>query len=194
MRRPNRTVLLALCLCASLLSLSGCIKEKNPDFSNARKVAELATLECYYHNVATYERSSDFIFGLGNIGYKKLWFEYSGIVQMGIDASKVTISPPNGSNEVTITVPPAQVLGLPNIDEGSISDPIIDTGLFTGITTSEKMEALNTAQKALEEIARNDDTLLAQSRDRAKKLLEEYVKNVGDSMGESYTIIWKDVE
>lgn len=40
----------------------------------------------------------------------------------------------------------------------------------------------------------NNDTLMAQARQRAKDLLEEYVINVGEVLGETYTVKWVDAE
>ncbi len=39
-----------------------------------------------------------------------------------------------------------------------------------------------------------DDTMPAAARDRAKVLLEQYVKNVGANLGETYTVKWADAE
>ena len=57
------------------------------------KICELATLKCYYHDVAeeTVEPAAPFRYGLFRFGYKKFWIEYDGIVELGIDADKVDI-------------------------------------------------------------------------------------------------------
>ena len=34
----------------------------------------------------------------------------------------------------------------------------------------------------------------SQAKARAKTLIEEYIKNVGESIGEEYTVEWKDAE
>ena len=46
----------------------------------------------------------------------------------------------------------------------------------------------------MRENAESDDTLKAQARERAKDLLEEYVQNVGEELGQSYTVRWEDAE
>ena len=46
----------------------------------------------------------------------------------------------------------------------------------------------------MEAMAKENTELLAKAKTRAKTLLEEYVKNVGEGIGENYTVEWKDVE
>ena len=51
--KKRSTILLIIISCAMLLG--GCGKEKQTaDFSGVTSVCELATLKCYYHNVAKY--------------------------------------------------------------------------------------------------------------------------------------------
>lgn len=197
MKMVNKLLCLSLASVLSLVTLVGCQEaEKDVDFSNAQYIAELATLECSYHNVARFNRPSDnwLPFDFGEIGKKQMWFEYSGIVRFGIDATKVEVSEPDANNVVTITIPQAQVLGDPDVDVESMSDPIISTGWFTDLTTEEKNSAFSEAQAKMLETASGDDALLSQARERAKTLLEQYVKNVGKEVGETYTITWKDAE
>ena len=78
------------------LPLAGCGK-KEADFSETKAICELATLKCYYHNTSELKQEASGIGKVfGNIGYKKAWIEYDGIVKLGIDASKVKIEP-NGN-------------------------------------------------------------------------------------------------
>lgn len=196
MKAMSKMVLLALMLSTVPFSLYSCHSApKTADFSNAQHVAELATLECYFHNVARFDRTPDnILFNIGEIGKKQLWFEYSGIVRFGVDATKVRISEPDSEGNIVIAIPQAQILGNPDIDETSMSDPLTSTGWFTDITTEEKQRALNSAQDKLLEVASNDDELLSQARDRAKTLLEQYVVNVGNEIGQTYKVTWTDAE
>ena len=70
-----------------VLCLTGCGKEiQTADFSGVTSVCELATLKCYYHNVAKAETEASGIFAKWlKTGYKKIWTEYSGIIEYGID-------------------------------------------------------------------------------------------------------------
>ena len=192
-----KTAGIALTVCLATGLLGGCQTEqpkKEADFSNARDIAKLATFECTYHNVAKIEKDSSKFFLFDMPDWKQEWFEYSATVDFGIDASAVEISKPNESGTVTITLPQAQVLGEPNIKAETMSDYIDNNGWFTKVTADERKEALTLAQLETYERACADDTMLAAARDRAKVLLEQYVKNVGANLNEAYTVKWVDAE
>ena len=80
------------------------------------------------------------------------------------------------------------------LDEDSMSEPLTDTGLFTKITKEEETTALAEAQKNMEETARQNQALLNQAKERAKNLIEGYVKNVGEQTGRKYTVKWIEAE
>lgn len=178
-----------------VLCLTGCGKEtQTADFSGVTSVCELATLKCYYHNVAKAETEASGIFAKWlKTGYKKIWTEYSGIIEYGIDISQVTVSEPDKNGVVTVTMPDAQVLNV-DVDEDSLGTPLTDTGFLTSVTTEEKTTTLAGAQEAMEQQAKENTEMLSQAKARAKALIEEYIKNVGESIGEEYTVEWKDAE
>lgn len=178
-----------------VLCLTGCGKEtQTADFSGVTSVCELATLKCYYHNVAKAETEASGIFAKWlKTGYKKIWTEYSGIIEYGIDISQVTVSEPDKNGVVTVTMPDAQVLNV-DVDEDSLGTPLTDTGFLTSVTTEEKTTTLAGAQEAMEQQAKENTEMLSQAKARAKTLIEKYIKNVGESIGEEYTVEWKDAE
>ena len=178
-----------------VLCLTGCGKEtQTADFSGVTSVCELATLKCYYHNVAKAETEASGIFAKWlKTGYKKIWTEYSGIIEYGIDISQVTVSEPDKNGVVTVTMPDAQVLNV-DVDEDSLGTPLTDTGFLTSVTTEEKTTTLAGAQEAMEQQATENTEMLSQAKARSKTLIEEYIKNVGESIGEEYTVEWKDAE
>ena len=178
-----------------VLCLTGCGKEtQTADFSGVTSVCELATLKCYYHNVAKAETEASGIFAKWlKTGYKKIWTDYSGIIEYGIDISQVTVSEPDKNGVVTVTMPDAQVLNV-DVDEDSLGTPLTDTGFLTSVTTEEKTTTLAGAQEAMEQQAKENTEMLSQAKARAKTLIEEYIKNVGESIGEEYTVEWKDAE
>jgi hypothetical protein len=178
-----------------VLCLTGCGKEtQTADFSGITSVCELATLKCYYHNVAKAETEASGIFAKWlKTGYKKIWTEYSGIIEYGIDISQVTVSEPDKNGVVTVTMPDAQVLNV-DVDEDSLGTPLTDTGFLTSVTTEEKTTTLAGAQEAMEQQAKENTEMLSQAKARAKTLIEEYIKDVGESIGEEYTVEWKDAE
>lgn len=187
-----KVIALPLVLCMCLLLLSGCTKEEKPNFSSINTICELATLECYYHNVAKYEKDPDIDFII-RIGDKKAWIEYSGIVKIGIDANKVSVSDPNSSGVVTVTIPKAKVLSV-DFDVDSINEDLISNGTLASITTEEKTEAIAEAQKDMEETVKANTVLLQQGQQRAKNVIERFVQNVGAQMGKTYTVKWQEVD
>ena len=128
--RQSKQLFVAVVALFIVLGLSGCDKQEQPDFSGYKKIADLATIDCTFHNVAEiYNDGTDIIFGI-NVGYKKAWFEYDGSVELGVDVSQVRIEGPDASNVVTVFVPEAQVLGIPQIDETSFSEQWIKVSRF----------------------------------------------------------------
>lgn len=194
MKLINKGVCVGLCACVGLFGFSGCSTvEAEPDFSGVKEIAELSSLECYYHNVVKYHRDSDgFLFGLGSIGEKNMWFEYDGVVKMGLDISQVSISDPDSNGVVTITIPDVGILGHPDIDADSMTDPIEANGWFTGMTAEDKAQALTDAQNNLLTTAENDVVAKARAKERAMDILEQYVKNVGEAIGKTYTVSWAE--
>lgn len=192
--KPNRFVAIAVALSLCCVMFCGCQKQEEPDFSGFERIAELATLECTFHNVAEiYNDGTDMLFGI-NVGYKKAWFEYDGKVELGVDVSKVKIEGPDVNNVVTITIPKAQVLGLPDADESTFSDIYQDTGVFTKITAVDKSEAYKLAQSNMRETAENDSVLMEQAQTRAKTLLGQFVLNIGEKQGRTYELKFIDAE
>lgn len=177
----------------SINCLFGCGSQKQkPDFSSIKSVCELSTLKCYYHNVATYEKNAHGLLKVFGSGYKKIWIEYSGIVNLGIDINKVDISEPDTNNVITIKIPDAEVQST-SLDKSTLSEPLNDKGVFTKITTEEKTEALSSAQQNMKETAQKDTSLLAQAKEHAKLILQGYINNLGEEFNEEYTIKWVDV-
>ena len=163
------------------------------EFSAVDKICELSTLRCYYHDVAEYEKQPDglFQYGLFKYGYKKFWIEYDGIVELGIDVDKVQVNQPDENNIVYVYVPDARIIDV-NADKDTMSDPIVETGKFTSITTEEKTKAFSDAQKTMRENAEANNALLKQAKVNAMKLLEQYIVNVGRQMDQIYTVKWLD--
>ena len=202
MKKTKRfAALLLACLCAA--GLPGCSsltseeeeeEETNYiDYSEIDSICELATLKCYYHNVAKAETEASGLFKIFGVGYKKIWIEYSGIVELGIDASLVSITQPDEENVITVTIPEAEVLSV-DLDEDSLGEPLTETGFLTTITTEEETTALSSAQDSMEEAVKENDELLEQAQDRAKELIEAYISNIGELTDTVYTIEWNEIE
>lgn len=197
MKTANKIACIGISTMIAVSALYGCAQkaEATPDFSGIKNVAELSALECYYHNVVKFHRDADgWLFGLGNIGEKNMWLEYDGVVELGMNIDQVKVSEPDANGVVTITIPPVQILGHPDIDTNSMTDPIEANGFFTSLTASERNQALTDAQTNLTETANGDDRAKLQAKERAQSLLEQYVKNAGEAIGKTYTVKWEEIE
>lgn len=184
-------------LFVTILALSGCgmakKEEQEPQpqisISQMRSICELATLECYYHNTAKLESEKKVLFWNTS---KKLWIEYSGIAKLGIDVSKVDMEV--SGDAVTIVMPDAKVLSC-EVDESSLSEDHFYSetkGLGSGkVGAEEQTKAFAAAQEQMRAEVEKDEGLLQQAKDRAKILLENYVKNTGDAIGVAYEIRWE---
>lgn len=194
--KANKLVCAVVALAVCIGGFAGCAQKEDdsaPDFSGYKQVANLSTIECSYHNVAVIENAgNDILFGLANLDYKKAWFEYDGTVKLGIDVNKVAVGDPDENGVVTVTIPQAEVLGEPDADESTFSDVYSDKGILAKITTVDQTEAYEAAQESMKNNASNDQDLLNKARDRAKTILEQYIKGVGDAKGKSYSVKWVD--
>lgn len=188
---------IALFLMMVVVTCSACGNTKSqgkgvePQVSEMKAICELATMDCYYHNVAKIkqEDAEKFLWWGKD---KHFWIEYEGVVTMGVDASLVNMEVKD--DQVTITMPTAKVLGC-KVDETTFTEDsfIIDKD-SVDIKADDQTEALAKAQSDMEETASKDSALLANAQQRAQKLLEDYVNNIGESVGKEYTIKWVYLE
>lgn len=107
---------------------------------------------------------------------------------------RISITGPDENGVYTVTLPEAEVLTNPQIDEGSIIEPLTEQGWFTEITNEDRMTALRDAQETVRETVNNDDSLLFQARERAKELIERFIVNYGETVGEEYSVRFVDPE
>ena len=166
-------------------------KITEPKVSQMKSICELAVMDCYYHNVAKYNEKNASGWWLWTQD-KEFWIEYSGIVTLGVDVSLVSMEI-DGDN-ITITIPPATVLNC-EVDESALTkDSYIVAQNSAEVTAEDEVMAFGEAQKKLEETAAADKTLLAEAQQRTQILLEDYIKNIGNTVGKEYTINWKYID
>lgn len=192
----RKIILIYLVLALSFTCIS-CAKTNEPkkaikpQISQMKSICELATMECYYHNVAKYyeENAEGILFWKKD---KHFWVEYSGVVKIGIDASLLVIELDEDS--VTISIPDAKVLDE-KVDEASLSkDSYIVDAKSADIDAADQTKAFGLAQENMVKTASEDTALLASAQQRAQILLEEYVENIGNAVGKEYTIVWKYIK
>ena len=152
-----------------------------------KSICELAVMECYYHNVAKYKEEN----ATGILWWEKdrhFWMEYAGVVTIGVDTSLMNIEVKD--ENVTITIPPAKVLGC-KVDETTLTeDSFIVAQNSAKVEAEHQTEAFKSAKDKLESEAKSNFTLLAAAQQRVQKLLEDYVTNIGNSVGKTYKIKW----
>lgn len=190
-----KRIIAILLMIASLLALCACgdasvpPATEEPQITQMRTICELATMDCYYHNVAKYyEKDADKgILGLGKKD-KKFWVEYSGEVTIGLDATLVALQV--SGDQVTITIPPAKVLGAKVYSDSLTTDSYIIDKDSADITAEDQTRVFENAQADMLAQASNDHLLLFNAQQRAQMLLEDYVTNIGNAIGVTYQINW----
>ena len=180
------SVILIIMMCFSSVSCAKEIKNIAPETSQMKSICELAVMECYYHNVAKYKKEN----ATGMLWWEKdrhFWMEYAGIVTIGVDTSLMNIEVED--ENVTITIPPAKVLGC-KVDETTLTeDSFIVAQNSAKVEAEHQTEAFKSAKDKLESEAKSNFTLLAAAQQRVQKL-EDYVTNIGNSVGKTYKIKW----
>ena len=175
------------------LSLAACSNtepapvDMEPKTSQMKAICELAVMDCYYHNVAKYEMkdAEGFLWWTKD---KNFWIEYSGVVTIGIDVSRVTVEV--DGTKVTISIPAAEVLRY-TVDSSSLTeDSYIVAKDSAAIEAEDEIAAFSVAQADLEATASQDTALLASAQQQAQQLLEDYITNIGKATGKSYSIEW----
>lgn len=190
-----KRIIAILLMLVSLLSLCACGNSsvppatEEPQITQMRTICELATMDCYYHNVAKYyEKDAEKgILGLGKKD-KKFWVEYSGEVTIGLDATLVALQV--SGDQVTITIPPAKVLGAKVYSDSLTTDSYIIDKDSADITAEDQTRVFENAQADMLAQASNDHLLLFNAQQRAQMLLEDYVTNIGNAIGVTYQINW----
>lgn len=162
-----------------------------PELSEIRAICNLATLECYYHNVAKSTKESGT--GLAHAFEKQrtFWIEYTGTAKIGIDMSAIKMEM-NGT-DITITIPPAKLLSY-EVKEISTDDYIsTEDGKINKnpISADDQTGAVDQAQEAMKESVESNSTLLATAQERAKKLIANYIEQLGDASEVEYNIHWE---
>ena len=161
--------------------------------SSIQKICELATLDCFYHNVSEWSKSGNII----GYGAKKLWIEYDGMVRIGVNANDIKISEPDKANVITVTIPDAIVLDK-DLDENSIYE--IDSEsplwgfvpLYNSVKTADRKTALTTAQNDMEASASNNAMILDEAKERAKMIIEQNIKTATKADETEYTVRFID--
>lgn len=179
--------------------LCACSKGKEtvapePSMSQIRQICELATLECYYHNVAKSVKTKGTGWGHWGEEDRKFWIEYTGIARIGIDMSRVQMEV--NDDVITVSVPEAEILSI-EVQEDTLNE---DSYYIEGesdknrITADDQTKAIADAQQTMEKTVKENKSLLINARERAESLIENYIVQLGKTCGKEYTVEFTDID
>ena len=192
-----KKIVASILICIMLFVFSSCGEKSAAnaelDFSEIKSICNIATLECYYHNVAEGIKTK----GTGALHLleqdQKCWIEYTGTVLLGVDGEKVQVKV--DGNNITITIPQAKVIRL-GYDESENFIVYTSKQLIplNKITEDEKTDWLKEGQAEMLEVAQNNNVLLNSAQKRAKEIITDYIEQVGAVTNRTYNIIWEEIE
>lgn len=190
-----KRLIASVLLCISILPLCACVEEKTAPIlkeEDIRAVCELATLKCFYNNVAKVVKEPDYWPQVS----RKMWIEHEGVATIGIDMMELEVA--ISDNTITMTMPKAKILTIkPN--EKTLNDQSYvaseDNWLFPNrITVEDQQAAIKTGQEEMKAAIINNSGLFERAERRAKTLIESFITQMGEKLGQEYTIIWKNRE
>lgn len=157
---------------------------KQHDYFDIKAISELTSLQCRYHNIAVHEVEGGFL------GAKKenVWFEYDVIVKYGIDVDKMKIEQPTKDGIVRIYMPPARIFNADRVND-TIKKPVHDVGMFNKLTSAEEWDIITDATEDFKKDAITQRVINTAYKG-AKDIIEQYVINVGNLLGEDYRVEW----
>lgn len=193
----NKYLKITLIIIATLF-IAGCEKNKIEKMAENLKRIELTgnlvTYQAYYHNVIEYEKKAGS--GLFHLFEKdrKLFAEYTGIIKIGINLSKVKIE--TKGKEINVFIPKAIIIGEPQVDNEDFKpENFIESedGWLNKnpLTAEDSAKALDFAQNNMKETASHDDNLLSLAQKRAKVVIEENINQFSGISSSQYVINWK---
>ena len=95
--------------------------------------------------------------------------------------------------DIEVTLPNAELLSI-SIDEETLNDNSYissEDGLNkNAITADDQTKAINEAQQQMKETVQGNSALLLSAQNRAKILIENYLKQLGEAVGVEYHIQW----
>lgn len=172
------------------------IEETNiPQISRVKSICELVTVECRYHNIAKSTKEAGT--GVLHWGEKErtFWIEYTGIAEIGFQTKDIKMK--QERTNITIRLPKPYVSCRVDSDSWTKDSYVISGDQWiqkNPITADDQTQAIQDAQIAMEENIRNNSSLLNTAELQAKELIENYITQIGEAAGITYTICFEDAE
>lgn len=171
------------------------VVDLEPDELSVKNICQLATLECYFNNVAKAQKTGGT--GIAHLGEKDrvFWVEYSAVATLGVDASQVSIEVVD--NMIYVFIPDATVLEKVTIvpdsyNKDSVIQDIDGKLNSNDITASDITLAVDASLAALQADVESDTVLLGNAKDRAKVLIKDYIEKINEYSGKQYIIVFRD--
>lgn len=190
-KRMGNIYIVIMCL----LLLNGCGNKKSvevPELEQIRSICELSTLECVYNNVAKGTKTAGEGFAHLFEKDRKYWIEYEGYVKVGVDLSKIEMVV--DGDRVKITLPKAEIQKIGIVDESFNEESVIsNSDSFWNknkITAEEQKKIVAEAQDKMKKEVQNNRGIMDKATQRAKTLIENYIKQLGEVVGITYQIEW----
>lgn len=184
-------LLLGACAPKAVPTVSPKSDALHPELKQIKTISELATLQCYYHNVAKSTKTAGS--GIIHIGEKdrKFWIEYTGVAKIGIDTSEIRME--LDGTRITIFIPRAKLLSI-DIVESDLSESSYiassDGVNKNKITAWDQTRAINDAQEEMAQSVKNNKTLLANAQNQAKAMIANYIESFKAISDITYQINW----
>ena len=177
--------------CALLFGCSTKKEVKSLSKYDIQNICKIATLDLYYQNVAKGTKSP----GTGLVHTfeteRKFFIRYTGKVTLGVNADNVDIKIKD--NEVTVTMPKAEIISEPTVDAISANDIFISPDSFLNkneIDQDDQKKAIEIAQNEMLETAKNDSEKYDLATDRAQSLIKSFIEAVGEEIGVQYVVVF----
>lgn len=173
-----------------VLSIGGKKAQLERETTEIRNICELATIRTYYTNVVKHTQPAEE--GFKHIGEKdrKIWIEYTGWADVGIKMESVDIEV-NG-DKVIVYMPKAEVLdkGIEELSKDGYKMTKDSWFNKNPISTKKQSKLVDEGQKNMELTIEQDETIINQAQDRAKELIENHIKRMGQMARKEYEIEW----
>ncbi len=162
-----------------------------PEVEQVQYICQIATVQCYYHNVATATKSPGS--GLSHFGEEEtpFWFEYSATATFGIEAGSITMN--IEGDEIYVHLPHATILnGDVDVIPDSISDPVCRPNVWyrndVEITAVDVTNAMSRANDRIYDQIVNDPYIINIADTQAQSLIQNYIDQIVSLSGRSYTV------
>lgn len=167
-------------------------QENVPQLDAVKNICQLATLECRYHNVAKSKKAAGE--GLLHLGEKErfFWIEYTGVAEISFNLDELKMD--FDDTNIIITLPEPQVSCKVDSATWTQDSYVISDDQWiqkNPITADDQTQAVNEAQLAMEENIRNNSSLLNTAKQQAKELITNYITQIGEAAGVTYTVSWE---